>query len=130
MTLRLLQHRSDSGERAVIAAQGDAAHFVPGFASIRALALHAIAQGISLAQAVGLAGGSALLAATQMLLAMMLLAARLPARRLVAAATALLPPPVDAGDGEATEDVDGPVGSRRFCWDVPGMSKGLESRDR
>ncbi len=56
MTLRLLQHRSDSGERAVIAAQGDAAHFVPGFASIRALALHAIAQGISLAQAVDAAG--------------------------------------------------------------------------
>ncbi|WP_317517191.1 AraD1 family protein [Sphingobium naphthae] len=56
MTLRLLQHRSDSGERAVIAAQGDAAHFVPGFASIRALALHAIAQGISLAQAVDTAG--------------------------------------------------------------------------
>ena len=56
MTLRLLQHRSDSGERAVIAAQGDAAHFVPGFASIRALALHAIAEGISLAQAVDAAG--------------------------------------------------------------------------
>ena len=52
MTLRLLQHRSDSGERAVIAAQGDAAHFVPGFASIRALALHAIAQGVSLTAAV------------------------------------------------------------------------------
>ncbi len=56
MTLRLLQHRSDSGERAVIAAQGDAAHFVPGFASIRALALHAIAEGISLAQVVDAAG--------------------------------------------------------------------------
>ncbi|HAF43002.1 MAG TPA: FAH family protein [Sphingobium sp.] len=56
MTLRLLQHRSDSGERAVIAAQGDAAHFVPGFATIRALALHAIAQGISLAAAVEAAG--------------------------------------------------------------------------
>ncbi len=56
MTLRLLQHRSYSGERAVIAAQGDAAHFVPGFATIRALALHAIAQGISLAAAVEAAG--------------------------------------------------------------------------
>jgi hypothetical protein len=56
MTLRLLQHRSDSGERAVIAAQGDAAHFVPGFATIRALALHAIAQGISLTAAVEAAG--------------------------------------------------------------------------
>jgi hypothetical protein len=56
MTLRLLQHRSDSGERAVIAAQGDAAHFVPGFATIRALALHAIAQGVSLTAAVEAAG--------------------------------------------------------------------------
>ncbi|NWK97008.1 FAH family protein [Sphingobium lactosutens] len=56
MTLRLLQHRSDSGERSVIAAQGDAAHFVPGFATIRALALHAIAQGVSLAAAVDAAG--------------------------------------------------------------------------
>ena len=56
MSLRLLQHRSDSGERAVIAAQGDTACFVPGFTSIRALALHAIAQGIDLAQAVANAG--------------------------------------------------------------------------
>jgi len=61
MSLRLLQHRSDSGERAVIAAQGDTAYLVPGFASIRALALHAIAQGIDLAQAVTDAGqGSAI----------------------------------------------------------------------
>ena len=56
MTLRLLQHRSDSGERTVIAAQGDAAHVVPGFTTIRALALHAIAQKISLAAAVEAAG--------------------------------------------------------------------------
>jgi hypothetical protein len=56
MTLRLLQHRSNSGERGVIAAQGDAAHFVPGFATIRALALHAIAAGISLTDAVAAAG--------------------------------------------------------------------------
>ncbi|MFC3440628.1 AraD1 family protein [Sphingobium rhizovicinum] len=56
MTLRLLQHRSDSGERAVIAAQGDAAHFVPGYTTIRALALHAIAQKISLSAAVDAAG--------------------------------------------------------------------------
>ncbi|QGP79118.1 AraD1 family protein [Sphingobium sp. CAP-1] len=56
MTLRLLQHRSDNGERAVIAAQGDAAHFVPGFATIRALALHAIAQKVSLSAAVDAAG--------------------------------------------------------------------------
>ncbi|MBA4092174.1 MAG: FAH family protein [Sphingobium sp.] len=59
MTLRLLQHRSDSGERTVIAAQGDAAYVVPGFATIRALALHAIAQKISLAAAVEAAGRGA-----------------------------------------------------------------------
>lgn len=59
MTLRLLQHRSDSGERTVIAAQGDSAHVVPGFATIRALALHAIAQKISLAAAVEAAGQGA-----------------------------------------------------------------------
>jgi hypothetical protein len=56
MTLRLLQHRSDGGERSVIAARDDAAHVVPGFATIRALALHAIAQGKGLAQAVEEAG--------------------------------------------------------------------------
>nr|MBA4768943.1 FAH family protein [Sphingobium sp.] len=56
MTLRLLQHRSGIGERSVIAAQGDAAHFVPGFSTIRALALRAIAGGIGLAQAVEEAG--------------------------------------------------------------------------
>ena len=56
MTLRLLQHRSDNGDRSVIAAQGDAAWFVPGFTTIRALALHAIAQTISLSAAVDAAG--------------------------------------------------------------------------
>ena len=56
MTLRLLQHLGQTGERGVIAAQGDTAHFVPGFATIRALALHAIATGISLADAVAAAG--------------------------------------------------------------------------
>ena len=55
MTLRLLQHRAQSGERGVIAAQGDSAAFVVGFTSIRALALHAIAQGISLTAAVAAA---------------------------------------------------------------------------
>lgn len=55
MTLRLLQHRAPSGERGVIAAQGDSAAFVVGFTSIRALALHAIAQGISLTAAVAAA---------------------------------------------------------------------------
>ena len=56
MALRLLQHRSDEGVRSVIAAQGDAAHIVPGFATVRALALHAIGRGIPLAQAVQAAG--------------------------------------------------------------------------
>lgn len=59
MILRLLQHRSDTGERSVIAARGDAAHVVPGFASVRALALHAIAQGTDLASAVEAAGQGA-----------------------------------------------------------------------
>lgn len=52
MALRLLQHLDERGGRSVIAAQGDSAIFLPGFASIRELALHAIASGISLAQAV------------------------------------------------------------------------------
>jgi hypothetical protein len=52
MTLRLLQHRADNGARSVIAAQGDTAHFLSGVASTRALALDAIARGITLTQAV------------------------------------------------------------------------------
>ncbi|MBV2147998.1 FAH family protein [Sphingobium sp. AS12] len=56
MTLRLLQHRAPSGVRSVIAALGDAAHIVPGYASIRALALDAIARRISLSAAVEAAG--------------------------------------------------------------------------
>ncbi|KKW93911.1 AraD1 family protein [Sphingobium chungbukense] len=52
MTLRLLQHRADSGARSVIAAQGDAAYFLVGVETIRALALDAIARGISLGDAV------------------------------------------------------------------------------
>jgi hypothetical protein len=56
MTLRLLQHRSSGGERSVIAAQGDLAFFVPGFATIHALALHAIGRKIGLADAVMAAG--------------------------------------------------------------------------
>ncbi len=56
MALRLLQHLSAQGERGVIAAQGDDAAFVSGFATIRELALHAIARGISLADAVEAAG--------------------------------------------------------------------------
>ena len=56
MTLRLLQHLSQDGVRGVIAAQGETAHFLPEFPSIRSLALHAIAQGISLTAAVEAAG--------------------------------------------------------------------------
>ena len=49
MTLRLLQHRSDEGERSVIAARGgDAVHLV-GAQSTRALAEAAIARGMGLA---------------------------------------------------------------------------------
>ncbi|MDI1295659.1 MAG: GguC family protein [bacterium] len=59
MTLRLLQHRDPDGVRSVIAAEGDAAHFVVGATSIRALALDAIASGISLADAVAAAGKGA-----------------------------------------------------------------------
>ena len=56
MTLRLLQHRGPEGARSVIAAQGDAAFFLPGVTSIRALALDAIDRGVTLAQAVADAG--------------------------------------------------------------------------
>ncbi len=56
MTLRLLQHRDRNGARSVIAAQDDAGHLLPGVASVRALALDAIARGISLAEAVATAG--------------------------------------------------------------------------
>jgi hypothetical protein len=49
MALRLLQHRSASGARSVIAANGDTAAFVNGVASIRALAQRAIERGTDLA---------------------------------------------------------------------------------
>ncbi|CAN5412015.1 GguC family protein [soil metagenome] len=49
MTLRLLQHRGDDGARAVIAAEGADAWFVPQSNSIRALAERAIAAGSTLA---------------------------------------------------------------------------------
>ncbi|WP_242127056.1 AraD1 family protein [Sphingobium sp. Sx8-8] len=55
MTLRLLQHRADSGARSVIAATSEGAHFLVGVDSIRTLALDAIAKGISLAEAVAAA---------------------------------------------------------------------------
>ncbi|WP_380871480.1 gguC [Sphingomonas sp. DBB INV C78] len=56
MAFRLLQHRSAEGVRAVIAANGDSAAFVPGVASIRELALRAIDEGKSLADIVAAAG--------------------------------------------------------------------------
>lgn len=49
--LRLLQHRSADGARSVILAQGDAAHVLPGVTSTRELALRAIADGVTLADA-------------------------------------------------------------------------------
>ncbi|MCJ2182783.1 FAH family protein [Novosphingobium sp. 1949] len=49
--LRLLQHRAEDGTRSVILAEGDAAHFLNGATSVRALALQAIEQGTSLAEA-------------------------------------------------------------------------------
>ena len=51
MSLRLLQHRGPDGARSVIAAQGEAAYFLEGVTSIRALAERAIAGGVSLADA-------------------------------------------------------------------------------
>jgi hypothetical protein len=59
MALRLLQHRRADGVRAVIAADGDVAAFVPGVSSIRALALAAIAAGTGLKQAAEAAGKGA-----------------------------------------------------------------------
>lgn len=59
MAWRLLQHRSAQGERSVIAAQGESAHVVPGFASTRALALAAIGRGTTLAALVEAAGTGA-----------------------------------------------------------------------
>jgi hypothetical protein len=56
MALRLLQHRTASGTRSVIAADGDRAAFVNGVASIRALALQAIESGTGLAAAVATLG--------------------------------------------------------------------------
>ncbi|GLK43059.1 MULTISPECIES: AraD1 family protein [Novosphingobium] len=54
--LRLLQHLSAEGVRSVILADGDAAHFLPGVASVRELALGAIAAGQTLADAAKDAG--------------------------------------------------------------------------
>jgi hypothetical protein len=52
VTFRLLQQLGPDGSRSVIAARGDRATIVPGVASIRELALSAIAAGIDLAAAV------------------------------------------------------------------------------
>jgi len=49
--LRLLQHLSADGLRAVILADGDTAHFLLGVTTMRELALRAIAAGTSLADA-------------------------------------------------------------------------------
>lgn len=59
MALRLLQHRSTDGARGVIAAREGGASFVPGVDSVRMLAMRAIADGISLGQAVDAAGEGA-----------------------------------------------------------------------
>lgn len=49
--LRLLQHRAADGARSVILAEGDAAHVLPGVTTTRELALRAIAEGTTLADA-------------------------------------------------------------------------------
>ena len=59
MTLRLLQHRADDGARSVILAEGEAAFFLRGVGTIRALALGAIAAGRTLAQQAQAAGRGA-----------------------------------------------------------------------
>jgi hypothetical protein len=59
-SLRLLQHRGPDGARSVILADGDNARFLDGVTSVRALALDAIAQGVTLAAAAqALATGAA-----------------------------------------------------------------------
>lgn len=57
--LRLLQHLGADGARSVILADGDVAHVLPGVASIRELALGAIAAGQTLAEAAKAAGQGA-----------------------------------------------------------------------
>lgn len=49
--LRLLQHRAPDGVRSVILAEGDAAHVLQGVTTTRELALRAIAEGVTLAEA-------------------------------------------------------------------------------
>ena len=52
MSLRLLQRLGQGGKREVIAARGERATILPGVASVRALALDAIARGLTLAEAI------------------------------------------------------------------------------
>ncbi|KTF67808.1 MULTISPECIES: AraD1 family protein [unclassified Sphingomonas] len=59
MSLRLMQHRDADGIVRVIAAQGSRAAVVPGVASVRDLAMRAIAAGQGLAQEVAAAGEGA-----------------------------------------------------------------------
>lgn len=54
--LRLLQHRAPDGTRSVILAEGDTAHFLKGVATVRELALRAIAAGETLAEAANACG--------------------------------------------------------------------------
>ena len=56
MTLRLLQHRADNGERSVIADDGRSARFVSGMGSTRELALQAIDAGVGLVEMVARLG--------------------------------------------------------------------------
>ena len=59
MALRLLQHRTATGTRSVIAAEGNHSAFVQGIESVRALALKAIESGTDLAGAVAACGTGA-----------------------------------------------------------------------
>lgn len=59
MATRLLQHRAEDGTRSVVLAEGAAAHTLPGVASVRELALRAIAAGTSLAAAAQACGTGA-----------------------------------------------------------------------
>ena len=59
MTMRLLQRRDADGTRTVIVADGDRAMILPGVASVRALAMRAIAEGRGLADAVAACGTGA-----------------------------------------------------------------------
>ena len=80
MSLRLLQRLGESGKREVIAARGDRATILPGVETVRALALDAIARGLTLAEAIAGCGDGPAVD----------LAAELDAGRLLA--------PIDHGD--------------------------------